>query len=410
MTVDTAPDEDLLSDLLNADPYPYFARLRRHEPVAWNGRHRAWLVTRHADVRALLRDPRLSSDTMTPFVARRLTPAQRAAMAGTFDLLNAWMVFQDPPDHTRLRKAVQRTFTTRRVEMLREYSTGLARTRMRELVDGGAPAVDLHNDYAEHLPAVSILEMLGIPLSDRAHFAALAGDMGALINGVVSEPDRAERADAAVTGMVGYLEDLIVSGAAQREDTLLAALLRPESGLSRAEVIATAVLLLDAGFKNTVRLISNTLLMLLERPAELARMRAGETSAADVVEEALRVEGPGKLLVRWAREDIALHGTVVPAGQRVFLVQASANRDADAFADPDAFVPGRPDARRQVAFGHGIHACLGGPLARLQAGVAVAAAVAVLGPDARIAAPPRWQPALLSRNVDALHVHLGGVR
>ncbi|MBW0118497.1 cytochrome P450 [Pseudonocardia abyssalis] len=408
MTVEATADEDLLSEGLNADPYPYFAHLRRHEPVAWNGRHRAWLVTRHDDVRALLRDPRLSSDTMTPFVQRRLTAAQRETMAGTFALLNAWMVFQDPPDHTRLRKAVQRTFTARRVEMLREYSTGLARTRIRELVDAGAPVLDLHNDYAEHLPAVTILEMLGIPLSDRAHFAALAGEMGALINGVVSEPDRAERADAAVTGMVTYLEDLIASGAAQRGDTLLAALLDAEGedgALSRAEVIATAVLLLDAGFKNTVRLITNTLLVLLGHPAELARLRAGEVSAGDVVEEALRFEGPGKLLVRWAREDLALHGTVVPAGQRVFLVQASANRDADAFADPDAFVPGRADVRRQVAFGHGIHACLGGPLARLQATVAVAEAVAVLGPDARIAEAPRWQPALLSRNVDALRVH-----
>lgn len=410
MTVDASPDEDLLSGPLNADPYPYFARLRRDGPVTWNARHRAWLVTRNADVRELLKDARLSSDTMTPFAQRRLSPAQRKAMAATFDLLRAWMVFQDPPDHTRLRRAVQRTFTTRRVETLRDYSTGLARERMAELLRTGAPVVDLHNDYAEHLPAVTILEMLGIPLSDRAHFAALAGDMGALINGVVSEPDRAERADAAVTGMVTYLQDLIASGRATSRDTLLAALLQGEGtpdGLTRAEVIATAVLLLDAGFKNTVRMISNTLLLLLEHPAELARLRAGDVSAADVVEEAMRLEGPGKLLVRFAREDVALHGTVIPAGQRVFLVQASANRDANAFVEPDAFRPGRADVRRHLAFGHGMHACLGGPLARLQATVAVAEAVAVLGPDARLAAPPRWQPALLSRNVDALLVELG---
>jgi cytochrome P450 len=206
--------------------------------------------------------------------------------------------------------------------------------------------------------------------------------------------------------MVAYLQELIASGVPQRQDNLLAELLRAaEDGerLTESEVIATAVLLLDAGFKNTVRLISNGLYLLLRHPDQFGRLRAGELSVPDVVEETLRYEGPGKLLVRWAREDIVLHDETIAAGQRVFLVQASANRDLEVFADADTF---RPDHRRprHLAFGHGLHTCLGASLARMQATVALEEAMAVLGPQARLLTEPEWQPALLSRNFGALRV------
>jgi cytochrome P450 len=410
VSVDIVDHADLLGEELNHDPYPYFARLRSSQPVAWNSRHRAWLITRHEDVHSMLRDARLSSDTMTPYFTRRLSAAQQQEMAATFGLLNEWMVFRDPPEHTRLRKVVMGTFRARRVEEMRTYSTEIARQTMRELWPpddrGAGRVVDLQNDFAENLPATTILELLGIPVADRKQFAGWVDEMGTLINGVVSDPDRSERANVAVTAMVGYLRDLIASGVPQQQDNLLAELLHAaEDGerLTESEVIATSVLLLDAGFKNTVRLISNALYLLLRHPDQFARLRAGEISVADVVEETLRFEGPGKLLVRFAREDIVLHDVTIPAGQRVFLVNASANRDGEVFADADEFRP-HPQPPRNLAFGHGLHTCLGASLARMQATVAITEAITVLGPEARLVAEPEWQPALLSRNFSELKV------
>ena len=403
-------ESDLLSEALNDDPYEYFATLRRDDPVHWNVRHRAWMITRYDDVRAMLRDRRLSSDTMTPYFDRRVTGEQRQRMIATIELLRQWMVFADGSDHRRLRVVVQGAFSHARVAAMADYSQRIADEAAQRLVDivTQTPEVeiDLVADYASRLPGISILEMIGIPVEDRDSFAEWAEGLGSLINGVVNDPHRDERANAGVMAMVTYLDDLIARTEPKQDGTLLAALLDAEQNgekLSRSEVVATCVLMLDAGFKNTVRLISTSLWILVEHPELLSAVKADPDLIEPFVEEVLRFDGPGKLLVRWAVEDIEMHGVTIEAGQRVFIVQASANRDESTFPQADVFRLDR-ETNPHLAFGHGMHGCIGAPLARLQTAAALKTVISLLGPDTHPTTSPSWQPALLSRNIDALKV------
>ncbi|MGI5479911.1 cytochrome P450 family protein [Streptomyces lavendofoliae] len=376
-----------------ADPYPYYARLRESGPV-----HQVrtalgndvWLIVGHAEARAALADPRLSKAPST--AGRRMLDE---------DVVGPYLLVLDPPDHTRLRGLVAREFTGRRVEALRPW----VRRVTDELIDAMEPKgrADLVDALAFPLPITVICELLGVPAADRDAFRAWSTEIVAPTGGAFET--------SAVHALSGYLDALIEDKRRSRPaDDLLSALLRTraEDGdrLSAAELRAMAYLLLIAGHETTVNLISGGVRALLSHPDQLAALRADFGLLDGAVEEMLRYDGPVETgTARFAREPVPVGDTVIPAGAAVLVGIAAGDRDPARFPDPDRFDI-RRDTTGHLAFGHGIHHCLGAPLARLEGRIAVRALLErfpalALDPSA---GPPDWLPGLLMRGVRRLPV------
>jgi cytochrome P450 len=356
---------DLLTPAAVRDPYANFDELRAHDPVHWSQVHRAWLVTRHADVSAGFRDPRLSSDRISGFTDR-LSPEDQVMMEPAFGLLRHWHVFMDPPDHTRLRRLVQRAFTPKMI--------ALKEPRIREIISGliggttGLDSFDFIQEVAYPLPAIVIAEMLGVPPEDRELFKGFSDEISALVFGATTEDDRHERAINGMIAMTDYLNDLIAHFSAHPGENLITDLVNAhESGdhLSSIEVVATCALLLFGGHETTTNLLASGTLALLQDPAALNQFIEQPEIIGAVVEELLRFDGPAKLAVRVAAEQIELHGATIKPLDRVFLVNSSANRDSAKFDHPDRLDFNRAD-NPHIAFGLGLHYCLGASLARLE--------------------------------------------
>jgi cytochrome P450 len=401
--------DDMLTPELVADPYPYFHQLRREDPVHWNERYRAWVVTAYDDVVRLFRDPAISSDRISPYL-ERLDDAERAAMDPVFGVLSRWLVFQDPPDHTRLRRLVSKAFTIRAVEARRESIESVIGGLLDDL--GADDEIDLIADFAYPLPAIVIAQMLGVPPTDRNLFKEWSDDISALVFGAVDDADRHERAQAGMVQLSDYLGELIARYRDSPGDNLISALVQAEEegdSLSREEVVATCILLLFGGHETTTNLIANGLLALLRNPDQLEALRRDSALLASTVEEVLRYDGPAKVSMRVAARDIDVRDRRVREGDRVFLVPAAANRDPARFPDPDRFDVGRND-KGHVGFGFGIHFCLGAPLARLEGELGLGRLLARF-PEMQLAGDdPRWHPTLLSRGMEALPVRPGAPR
>ncbi|MER5495684.1 cytochrome P450 [Streptomyces sp. NPDC002466] len=373
-----------------ADPFPLYRRLRDDGPVrraVIAGGLEAWLVTRYEDGLAALSDPRLSSDLRDASDPRlvELLPATDRESA----LRN--MLRSDPPDHTRLRRLVSGAFTARRVAGLRPRVQEIA-DRLLDAIgpDGRA---DLVESFALPLPVTVIGELLGVPAADRDDFRRWTDDM--ILRGA-ERPDPA-RTDRAWRRMRGYLTGLLAQKRARPEDDLLSALItaRDEEGrLDEDELIAMAFLLLVAGYITTVNLIGSGIAALLAHPDQLRALRDDPALLPGAIEEFLRYDGPvSPGIARFAREDVTIAGVAVPRGATVLIASAIADRDPERFPDPDRLDVSRQD-NAHLAFGHGIHYCLGAPLARLEGQVAIGTALRRL-PGLALAVPPealRWRP------------------
>ncbi|MFJ4184482.1 cytochrome P450 [Kitasatospora sp. NPDC089509] len=358
---------------LITDPYGAYDALRAEAPV-----HRVvgpdglpvWLVTRYPDVRQALADPRLALDRT------HAAPGNYRGFALP-PALDANLLNMDPPDHTRIRRLVARAFTPRRVAALRAPIERVA----EQLLDAVEPSgrADLLASYAAPLPITVICDLLGVPEEDRLDFRAWTDTL------ITPDPARPEQARDAVKAMLGFFTGLIARKRAEPADDLLSDLIaaRDEEGdlgsegtgdrLSEDELTSLAFLILFAGYENTVHLIANAVLALLTHPEQLAALRAEPELIEGAVEEFARFDGPAPLAIRrFPREPVTIGGVTVPAGETVLLALASANRDPDQFTDPD-----RLDLRRRenghLALGHGIHYCLGAPLARMETALAITA-------------------------------------
>ncbi|MFF2367411.1 cytochrome P450 [Streptomyces sp. NPDC058122] len=388
---------------LARDPYGVYAQLRQAGPV-----HRitgtdglpAWLVTRYDDVREALTDPRLSLDK------RNAVPGGYRGMALP-PALDANLLNMDPPDHTRIRRLVTRAFTPRRIERLREP----IRRTADQLLDAVAAAerVDLIASYAAPLPITVICDLLGIGPTDRLDFRSWTDAL------VAPDPTRPSLAEEAVGSMVSFLTRLIADKRTAPTDDLLSALIAvrdEEDRLSEDELMSLAFLILFAGYENTVHLIGNAVLTLLRHPDQLAGLRADPTRMSAAVEELARYDGPMPLAVRrFPTEDVTISGVTVPAGETVLLSLAAAHRDPHRFTDPDHFDIDR-DATGHLALGHGIHYCLGAPLARVETEIALSALLDRF-PDLALDVPPgelRWRPSMRSRGLLGLPVRTGTVK
>lgn len=380
------------------DPYPAYAAVRADEPVRVvdSPDGRVWMLFGHADVRAALADPRLSKDW------RHTLPAdQRAAHPATPIPM---MILMDPPEHTRLRKLVSRTFTVRRMEELRPRVAEIAERLLDDLA-GEPGTVDLMSRYAFLLPVFVICELLGVPAADRDDFAAWSN--------VLVDDGAMEDKNAAMGKLHGYLSALVETKRAEPDDRLISGLVEvAEDGdrLSSDELVAMAMLLLIAGHETTVNLVGNGVLALLTHPGQRAVLRERPELLASAVEEFLRWDSPVQTTpARFAAEDVEYSGVTIPAGSTVVLSLASANRDGERFDDADALRIDR-DVTGHTAFGHGLHHCLGAQLARIEGQEAIRALFARY-PGIALAAPVDelvYRRSTLVRGLRQLPVRLAG--
>lgn len=376
------------------DPEGCFARLRESRPVAAavipDGR-RVWLLTRYADVRAALADPRLAKDTHRWPGGARSRPSEAEG-------LHAHMLNRDPPDHTRLRRLVQAAFTPRRVAGLRPRTEKIAAGLLDELAACGDLA-DLLAGYASPLPITVLCELLGVPAADRGWISAAVY--------AYNRPGEAERVNR---DMAAYLTGLIAARRAAPAADLISALTVGNQGdLNDAELLSTVFQLIMAGFDTTVNLIASGTLALLTHPAEMARLRADPSLLPAAVEELLRFANPlTHATDRFTTEEVTIGGVVIPAGEWVCGATMSANRDPDRFPEPDRLDLGR-DAGGHVSFGYGGHYCVGAPLARMEGEVALGALLARF-PRLSLAVPAgelRWRRVSLMHGLESLPVRLG---
>jgi len=377
--------------------------------VHWAEANKAWLLTRYDDVVAAYADPRLSSDRVRPLLGV-LPPDRREAYGPMLETIGHWMVVSDPPAHTRLRKLANHAFRQQRVNAMGAWIGELVDDLLDDFTASGSD--DFLNRIAYPLPAAVIARMMGAPQEDRDKFQHWSDEL-ALVAFSAGGEDRASRYTRALAGvreLQEYLAQLIDRRRREPGEDMISLLLAgaDEGGdhLDDAELMALCSLILFAGHETTTNLLCNALVALDRHPAELARLRDDPSLVNRAVEEVLRYEGPIKIIIRWVVEDHDRDGRPVKAGDRVFLVQQSANRDAGTFGDPDRFDIGRPTQPLHVGFGRGIHACLGAQLARIEARVALPKILGRLG-GVRVLGDVAWRPNIASRAVTGLRVGHG---
>jgi cytochrome P450 len=389
-----------------ADPYPVLRRLREEDPVHWSEILGGWVLTRYADVRAFLADPRLSADRITPFLAHQVPTASETVQA-LLRQIGLWVVFTDPPAHTRLRSLLGRGFTTRAMERLRP--------RVREIADGLLERasirgeMDLIRDFAYPLPVAVIGDLLGVPPSDRERLKAWSDEVATFVGSALATPDKYARAARSVAEMHDYFGSLVARRRAAPAEDLVSALVGDEGrgeALGEDELVANCVMLLFAGHETTTNLIGNGALALLRHPSEARSWRENPALSPSAVEELLRYDGPSQAMVRVAREDVPVDGRVIGRGDRVFLMINAANRDPRQFEEPDRLDLERTD-NRHVAFGYGIHFCLGAALARIEGQIALPALLARFPTLTPRTKAPEWLDSLVFRGMRSLPVALG---
>ena len=383
-----------------ADPYPLYARWRAERPVA-RPREQLYVLSRFADCEAVLADPafgRAEDGEVRPVPARaRAAGRGGEAFAGSMLRLN-------PPDHTRLRRLVSRAFTPARVRELAPRVEALTAELLDGALNGPGARFDLISGLAQPLPVAVISELLGIPPGDRPRLVAWSQALARALDPafLVSEEERAGQRQARAE-FAAYLRGLLPSRRRSPGADLISALIGvhdADGSLSEDELIGLSMLLLIAGHETTRSLIGGAVLALLRHPAELAALAADPSLAEQAVEEVLRYDPPVQVVSRFALRSTELSGVTVAAGSFVLMLVGAANRDAALGPDPDRFSV-RRDGRRQLAFGHGIHFCLGAPLARLEAVIALRQLLPLL-PRLRIAGEPQWKPNTVLRGLEHL--------
>ncbi|NHC15840.1 cytochrome P450 [Motilibacter deserti] len=353
-----------------ADPYPTYGLLRKLGPVAWSPRTGQYVVSRAADVDAVLRDRRFGRSYLQVATHAEMgRPEDAPHLAPFWDVVRDGMLDTEPPDHTRLRRLVAKAFTPRRVEGMRASIDATARQLVDDLVDAGSDGsvVDLKPVVAEPLPVSVIADLLGVPPADRHLLRPWSQDMCRMYE-LRPTPDDEVRAVQAAEEFAAYLRELAAQRRARPQDDLVTALAEVvDEGerLTEDELVGTCVLLLNAGHEATVGVTVNGIAALLAHPDQLERVRADPALVPTMVEELMRYDTPLQLFSRWALEDADVGGVPVARGSQVALLFGSANRDPERFEDPDRFDVGR-SSNPHISFGAGIHYCLGAPLARLE--------------------------------------------
>jgi len=358
-----------------ADPFPLYAQMQDEDPVHWSPHLKAWVLTRYDDVKRVCLDRELSSDRLRPFFAS-LPGAEAQRIADIVRYLSLWMVFRDPPDHTRLRRLTSRVFNVRSMHAMRERIVALTAWLLGEI--GERDEFDFIRAFAGPLPALVIMDMLGVPRTELARIKRMSDDMALFIGSSRNQPEKYDIAEAATKEMAEFFRSLIAVRRAEPRDDLLSQLVALEDDgdrLTEDELVATCVLLLFAGHETTTNHIANGLLSLIRFPREMRALREDPGLAPAAVEELLRYDGPSGAQVRIVQREHRLHDKTLRAGDRVFVMLNAANRDPRAYPDPHRLAL-RRDGVPHLTFGFGAHICLGFPLARLEGQVSLPAVLA----------------------------------
>jgi len=381
-----------------ADPYPTYHRLRAEDPV-----HHSplgfWVLTRYEDVSAVLRDPRFIKEPIAALVAARFGAEVPRGVGLS-------MLDRDPPDHTRLRSLVSKAFTPRVVEGLRP--------RIQQIVDGliaraqTVGSMDLIEEFAYPIPVNVICEMMGVPVKDHERFKGWSLDIARGLDSIWLPPDSEvpRRSAAARHAINDYFRELIAQRRASPRGDLLSALIAAEEAgdkLNEEELLATCILILIAGHETTVNLIGNGVLALLRHPDQLRHLRQAPALITSAVEELLRYDGPVQRTARVASDDATIGDRTICKGDMVMPFIGAADRDPAQFPDPDRLDFSRGD-NRHIAFGWGIHFCLGAPLARVEGRIAIDTLVRRLPGLALVTEEPEYRQSLTLRGLKTLPV------
>lgn len=391
-----------------ADPFPIYRRLRAEDPVHWSPRLKSWVLTRYDDVRQVLLDREVSSDRMRPFFAT--LPGPEAARIGDIvRYLSTWMVFRDPPEHTRLRRLTSKVFNLQSMNAMRPAAEALAEWLFERI--GGRTDIDFVADFAGPLPALVIMAMLGVPKEELAKVKRLSDDMALFIGSSRTSPEKYDIAEKATQEMAAFFRELIQDRKQKPQQDLLSQLVGLEDSgdrLSEDELVATCILLLFAGHETTTNHIANGMLALLTFPEEMEALRADPELAPRAIEELLRYDGPSGAQVRVVKVEQELRGKRLKPGDRVFLMLNAANRDPETYEQPDRLHLAR-GGPAHLTFGFGLHICLGFPLARMEGQVALPAVlkhwrrIELAAPVARI----EWLNSMVFRGMRAMPLRVG---
>ena len=353
------------------DPYGLYRWLQTEDPVHWSEAFNGWLLTRYADVKMALHHPSLVSSERVSVNMSRLPLADGVDIQPFSDLLAQWIINQDPPDHTRLRTLVNKAFTPRLIKHMRPF----IQETVNQLLDAVEPSGQLEviEDFAFPLSAIVISTMLGIPPEDRDRFKQYPEDVIAFLGASYLLPERAEMAKQSMVAMRDYVAQIVAERRQHPTQDLISTLLQVEEQgdiLTEDELFALCINILVAGYETTMGLITNGLLVLFQNPDQLRQLRANPALIDTAIEEFLRYETPLQNQDRVAIESLEIGGKNIEKGQRVLTMLGAANRDPEQFHEPNVL-----DITRQnnphLAFGYGIHFCVGAPLARVEAAIAI---------------------------------------
>ncbi|MDR9852481.1 cytochrome P450 [Paenibacillus sp. VCA1] len=400
-----APQLDLFSSEFKDKAYSFYARLREQEPVYRftlpNGQV-AWLLTRYEDAQAALKDNRFIKNPHTLLSQEQMNKMMVLPMLER-DLLTNSMLNSDPPDHARLRSLVQKAFTPKMIEELRGRIQEIADTLLDKVQDKGK--MNIINEFAFPLPIIVICEMLGISTEDRDQFREWSD---AIIE-ASNLPEKMREALPKIQSFIKYMGHLIEERRKNPAEDLVSALIQAETEgekLAENELYSMIFLLIVAGHETTVNLIGNGVFALLQHPDQLEKLKSNPELISSAIEEILRFYGPVELATsRWANEDVLLHEKLIRKGDMIVAALASANRDETQFEKPDLFDVTRKN-NRHLAFGLGIHYCLGAPLARLESQIALLTLLRRM-PNLHLnpeTAPLKWRPTYLMRGLIELPV------
>lgn len=366
--LDFRPDEPAFL----RDPFPTFRQLREVDPVHWSPRLKSWVLTRYDDCKAVCLDKEMSSDRLRPFFAT--LPGEEAARIGQIiRYLTHWMVFRDPPEHTRLRRLTSKVFHLQSMNAMRPEAESLVAWLFERI--GGRKDIDFIADFAGPLPALVIMAMLGVPREDLAKVKRMSDEMALFIGSSRMSGEKYDIAERATKEMAGFFLELIQDRKRKPDEKLLSRLVQLEDDgdrLADDELVATCILLLFAGHETTTNHIANGLLSLLRFPGEMRALREDAALAPRAIEELLRYDGPSGAQVRVVKVEQEMRGKRLKPGDRVFLMLNAANRDPEAYEQPDRLDLAR-GGPAHLTFGFGMHICLGFPLARMEGQVALPA-------------------------------------